>query len=419
MSSRRSWTLGAALCAVALSGCGGGGPQATPPLPHGGQAPTVDIYSSLPLEGPGRRQADAVIKGINLALAQRDDTANFYRVDLIPLNDSDADGKPDPALVASHAMHVADDPHAVLYIGDWASEASEISIPILNQAGIPQVSPASPYIGLTSALPNVTAPNEPLRYYPSQTRTFLRLVPPGPVEAAADLQAVNKLGCRRVALGHDGALDGGGIASLILSQQRAYNVDLVSDTPVNPSSPGGLAGWIASLKRPPQANCVIYAGDLADGGTQVAAAIHAAVPAAKIIGTDGVCTSAWTTGLPALIDKSLWCTAPAPDLNETAAGRSFLAAYKARYHTLNPDPAAVYGYEAMKLGLDAIAALGAQGNIKADVLSALLATRGRSSPIGTYGFNRNGEVTLGSYGLYQIKGGAPVFSAGLTPSHVQ
>ena len=139
-----------------------------------------------------------MIKGINLALAQRDDTANFYGDHLIPLNDSDADGKPDPALVASHAMQVADDPHAVLYIGDLASEASEISIPILNQAGIPQISPASTYVGLTSALPGNHRTNEPQRYYPSQTRTFLRLVPSGSVEAAADLQAVNKLGCRRV-----------------------------------------------------------------------------------------------------------------------------------------------------------------------------------------------------------------------------
>jgi branched-chain amino acid transport system substrate-binding protein len=419
VSSRRSWTLAVAVCAVALSGCGGGGPQTTTPLLHGGQAPTVDVYWSLPSAGPGRRQVKAVIDGINLALAQRDDTANFYRVDLIPLVDSDAGGRPDPALVARHAMRVADDPHAVLYIGDWASEASEISIPILNQAGIPQISPASTYIGLTSALPNVTAPNEPSRYYPSQTRTFLRLVPPGPVEAAADLQAANKLGCRHVAIGHDAdPLDGSGIASLILSQQRAYNVDVVNNTPVNPSSPGS---WIASLKRE-QVDCVIYAGDLADGGTLVAEAVHAALATAKIIGTDGVCTGAWTTGLPPSIDRSLWCTAPAPSLTATAAGRAFLALYRAKYpkdHASTPDPAAVYGYEAMKLGLDTIAALGAQGNIKADVLSTLFATREPDSPIGTYGFNRDGETTLRSYGLYQFKRGAPVFWAALTPSHVQ
>jgi branched-chain amino acid transport system substrate-binding protein len=406
--------LASALCAVALCGCGGGH-QTTTPLLHGGQE-TVDIYASLPLEGPARTEMKQVLDGINLASAGFHGTAGFYTIHFRKLNDADADGKPDPAIVARNAVQVADDPNAVLYIGDWASAASEISIPILNQAGVPQVSPASPYIGLTSALLNVTAPTEPPRYYPSQTRTFLRLVPPGPVEAAADLQAANKLGCRHVAVGHDGAVDGSGIASLILSQQRAYNVDVVSDMPVSP--PAGVAGWIASLKRA-QVDCVIYAGDLADGGTLVAGAVHAALATAKIIGTDGVCTGAWTTGLPRSIDQSLWCTAPGPELSATAAGHRFLAAYKAKYHTSNPDPAAVYGYEAMKLGLDTIAGLGAQGNLKADVLSALFATHGRSSPIGTYGFNRNGEITLGSYGLYHFRGGAPLFYQPLAPSHVQ
>jgi branched-chain amino acid transport system substrate-binding protein len=410
VSPRWCWTLAAALCVVALSGCGGGGPQTTTPLLHGGQAPTVDVYWSLPFAGPGRRQADAVVDGINLALAQRDDTANFYRVDLIPLHDSDADGRPDLPLVASQAMRVADDPHAVLYIGDLVSEASEISIPILNQAGIPQISPASTYVGLTSALPNVTGPNEPPRYYPSQTRTFLRLVPSGAVEAAADVEAFSRLGCRHVAVGDDSSVDGSSIAKLIGLHPPPT---LVSDTPI----PGqaGFGGWIASLRRL-GIDCVLYAGNVADGG-RVAAAVHAAIPTAKIIGTDGACTSAWTTGLPASIDK-LWCTAPGPSLSATAAGRTFLALYRAKYHTSNPDPAAAYGYEAMKLGLDAIAALGAQGNIKADVLSALFATRERNSPIGTYGFNRDGETTLGSYGLYQFRRGVPVFSAALTPSHV-
>ncbi len=414
MSVRRSWAPAAALCAVALSGCGGGH-EATTPLLHGGQE-AVDIYASLPLEGRARAEMEQVLDGIHLAKQERNGTADFYTINFRPLNDAYANGTPDPARVASNAMQAANDPNAVFYIGDWASAASEISIPILNQAGIPQISPASTYVGLTSALPGVTAPSEPSRYYPSQTRTFLRLVPPGPVEAAADLQAANKLGCRRVAIGHDAdPLDGGGIASLILSQQRAYNVDVVSDTPVSP--PGGVAGWIALLKRE-QADCVIYAGDLADGGTLVAEAVHTALATAKIIGTDGVCTGAWTTGLPASIDRSLWCTAPAPDLGETAAGRRFLTAYKAANRTSNPDPAAVYGYEAMKLGLDAIAALGAQGNLKAAVLSALFATRVQNSPIGTYGFNRNGDVTLGTYGLYQFRRGAPTFYQPLAPSHV-
>ena len=57
----------------------------------------------------------------------------------------------------------------------------------------------------------------------------------------------------------------------------------------------------------------------------------------------------------------------------------------------------------MKLGLDTVAKLGAQGNSKSAVLKALFATTNRNSVLGTYGFNKNGDTTLKSYGLYKVE----------------
>jgi branched-chain amino acid transport system substrate-binding protein len=87
------------------------------------------------------------------------------------------------------------------------------------------------------------------------------------------------------------------------------------------------------------------------------------------------------------------------------------------YGTANPDPYAIYGYEVMKLGLDTIASLGANGNNKADVLKALFAIKDRSSVLGTYGFNKDGDTTLKSYGVYKVASdGVPVFYETLTPT---
>ena len=94
----------------------------------------------------------------------------------------------------------------------------------------------------------------------------------------------------------------------------------------------------------------------------------------------------------------------------------FLAGYRARYGVARPDPYAVYGYEAMKLGLSTIARLGAQGNSKSAVLKALFATREPNSPVGPLGFARDGDRTLRSYGLYRVAAdGTPVFYKRLTP----
>jgi branched-chain amino acid transport system substrate-binding protein len=70
----------------------------------------------------------------------------------------------------------------------------------------------------------------------------------------------------------------------------------------------------------------------------------------------------------------------------------------------------------MKLGIDTIGSLGSQGNSKSAVLKALFATKNRSSVLGTYGFDSNGDTTLKSYGLYKVTGGDPAFLKVLTPT---
>ena len=71
----------------------------------------------------------------------------------------------------------------------------------------------------------------------------------------------------------------------------------------------------------------------------------------------------------------------------------------------------------MNLGLDTIASLGAKGNSKSAVLEALFATKARNSVLGTYGFDKNGDTTLKSYGLYKVgSDGSPVFFKTVTPS---
>ncbi len=77
--------------------------------------------------------------------------------------------------------------------------------------------------------------------------------------------------------------------------------------------------------------------------------------------------------------------------------------------------AASYGYEAMRLALDTIAGLGAQGDSRAALLAALHGLRGRRSVLGTYGFDRNGQSTLRAFGLYRVVSGQPALVRVLVP----
>ena len=111
------------------------------------------------------------------------------------------------------------------------------------------------------------------------------------------------------------------------------------------------------------------------------------------------------------------CTVATLNLAAYPGGKAFLAAYQAKYGTANPDPYAIYGYEVMKLGLATIAGLGAQGNSKSAVLKALFSTTARDSVLGSYGFNKDGDTTLKSYGLYKVgSDGEPLFYKTVTPT---
>ena len=62
------------------------------------------------------------------------------------------------------------------------------SIPILNEAGIAQISPANTAVGMTSDDPGAT-PGEPDKYYPTGMRTYARVVPKDTIQGAALVDA--------------------------------------------------------------------------------------------------------------------------------------------------------------------------------------------------------------------------------------
>ena len=63
----------------------------------------------------------------------------------------------------------------------------------------------------------------------------------------------------------------------------------------------------------------------------------------------------------------------------------------------------------MRLALDAIERSGT--GEKADILAALFDTTDRSSVLGTYSIDENGDTTLTDYGVYTVDDGELVFDS--------
>jgi branched-chain amino acid transport system substrate-binding protein len=422
---RRTTAIAAlAAIAVAAAGCSSSSSSSSTTSTGTTSSPaaggnTVDIYSSLPMQGANTAQTVPTVNGIKLALAQAGGKAGQWTVNYQVLDDSVAStGKWDPGQTAANARKVASDPKAVFYIGEFNSGASEVSIPILNSAGIPQVSPANTYVGLTTSLPG-SAPGEPQKYYPTGKRTYLRIVPIDSIQAAADLIAMKNAGCTKVAVANDKEAYGAGLATLLELEKGYYGVTIVSNTGIDPTAPNFRS--YASTIQGQGADCFFFAGITANGAVQITKDVHSAIPTAKIFGGDGVCTGAYTSaaqgGVPAAIDPLIECTVATQDLAAYPGGKAFLTAYQAKYGVSSPDPYAIYGYAVMQLALNTIKNLGAQGNSKSAILAALFADKSIQSVLGTYGFNANGDTTLKSYGLYKVgSNGDPVFFQTVTPT---
>jgi branched-chain amino acid transport system substrate-binding protein len=412
----------AAVAALAAAGCSSSSSTTAATAPSGSTAAsgsTVDIYSSLPMQGSSSAQTIPLVNGIKLALSQAHGKAGKYTVKYIELDDSTAAaGKWDPTQTAANAREAATDANAVYYIGEFNSGASEVSIPILDKAGVPQVSPANTYVGLTTNLPG-SAAGEPEKYYPTGVRNYLRIVPIDSIQAASDLMAMKQAGCTKVAVANDKEAYGSGLATLLELEKSDYGVNIVSNVGIDPTAANFRS--TASTFSSEGANCFFFAGIVSNGAVQITKDVHAAIPAAKIFGGDGVCTSSYTAasqgGVPTSIDPLIECTVATQDLNAYPGGKAFLASYKAAYNVSSPDPYAIYGYTAMQLGLQTIAKLGADGDNKADVLKALFALKSTSSVIGSFGFNADGDTTLKSYGVYKVaSSGDPVFFETVTPT---
>jgi branched-chain amino acid transport system substrate-binding protein len=326
----------------------------------------------------------------------------------------------DATQTAMNARKAAADPRAVYYIGEFDDQASEVSMPILNQAGIAQLSPTNTYVGLTTSEPG-SVTGEPGRYAPSGTRTYLRIVPTDAVQAAAELVAMHEAGCTRVALASDEEAYGSGLGKLIEAQKSFYGIDVVSYSEFDPRAMS-FRTYAAVLKNL-RADCLLVAGVASKSSVVLTDEVHAVLPAAKVFAPGDMCTSAWTNprdgGVPVAIDRLIECTETTPSLTAYPGGKAFLAAFRARFPGSAPNAYAILGYEAMKLGLSTIAGLGTNGNSKSAVLSALFATVNRRSALGTYGFDKQGDTTLRSIGLYRVgANGNPMFVRTITPPRV-
>jgi branched-chain amino acid transport system substrate-binding protein len=397
-------SLGLTACGDDDDDDGGGG---------GGGGDTVKVYSSLPLQGASRPQTTALVNGIKLALEQAGNKAGDVTVEYESLDDSTAQvGSWTPEATSSNARKAAQDDSAVAYIGEFNSGASAISMPILNEAGLAQVSPANTAVGLTTDEPGADK-GEPDKYYPLglEKRHYARIVPKDTIQGAALATLMKDEGCTKVAILNDKEVYGAGLSRNIEASAEEQGLEITGNDGIDKNAPNYRS--LASKIEGDGADCFVFSGITANNAVQLYKDISAAIPTAKLFGPDGVAESGFSDpkegGIPADVAAKTKVTVATLSPEEYPAdGQKFFDDFSAKYGEKNPDPYAIYGYEAMRLVLDALERA-EDPTDRQSVIDAVFDTKGRESVLGTYDIDENGDTTLTDYGVYAIEGGELTF----------
>jgi branched-chain amino acid transport system substrate-binding protein len=334
------------MCALALAACSADDEAVEGP---------VTVYVSLPLTGPAAPDGRDAADGAKLALEQADGRAGDLEVEAKYLNGADPVHRWDPAAVGRNARRAAQDSSTAAYIGELDSQPTRTSLPITNDAGIAQISPGASAIDLTA--PAEGYPDSPDVYRPSGEATFARVVPSDAVTARALAAWAGELGLSPVAV----RAEPGPFAALMASEFTADAEELG----VEVLKPGQEAARIGA--------------DFGAGAGGIGPGVLRSGEGARTVAS-------------ALVAREL------PE-------RTFVGEFRESFGR-SPGPYAAYGYEAMRVALDAIEGADTQEGFRGSVVDGVLGSDHPSSALGSFSIDGEGDTSLCTVQRYRLEGRA-------------
>jgi branched-chain amino acid transport system substrate-binding protein len=376
----------------------------------GGQ---LTVYSSEPLQGPSAPIAEQIIGGEKLALSDARGRAGPFKIAYVSLDDaSPASDEWNPGVTETDAKTAAQDTSAIAYLGDFDSAATAVSLPLTNAAGILQVSPDSPYVGLTSSFD--AGQDEPERFYPSGQRTFVRLAPGDIGQAQAQVALMKSKGVHRLYVLDDQDPFDVPLADIVAEYAERAGITVIAHDSLSTVAGAVFTGEVEKIAES-NAQAVFLAGGPGLGAAELWRDLYEASPHLLLLGSSSMISEAFTSQLGAAAANTYLTTPMLPARFYPPAARRVLSSYRKTFGA-EGNAYALYGYEAMTLVIDAIRDSGARGNDRQTVIDRVFATKNRNSVIGRYSIDSDGETTLSMYGVDLVSGGHPVFYRAITIS---
>jgi ABC-type branched-subunit amino acid transport system substrate-binding protein/predicted Ser/Thr protein kinase len=380
-----------------------GMPESCGRVMAGGRDPDVLIASDLPLQGAFAEGASGTAAAIQLVLRRHGFKAGPYTVGYRSCDDSTAhtDGF-DRRACAANANAYAQAEALVAVIGTYNSDCAMIEIPILNRAPggpIAMISPSNTYAGLTRN--GMPAPwgyrDEPSIFYPTGVRSYVRLPPLDDTLGTAHAILAKQLGLRSVYILDDGSVFW---RSLLIDPfryaARRLGVPIAGRERFELGSPV-RAGLLDDIERS-GAEGVVLTGD-AFGTADLLRALRARFGSRlKILADFYFAAGADTLKATGGAARGVYVATSdvsRTDVGLTPAGKRFMRAYGRDV----PGGFVLEAAQATELVLRAIAR---SDGSRESVLRELKASRVKNGLLGSFRFDRNGDLTPASVAIVRI-----------------
>jgi ABC-type branched-subunit amino acid transport system substrate-binding protein/streptogramin lyase/predicted Ser/Thr protein kinase len=383
--------------------------SACSPIEAGGGTPDVIVASDLPLQGPLSAYPRRLLEAIQQVFRRHAYRAGRFRVGLQSCDASTAQsGVWEPRRCAANANAYGRAKGLVAVIGPYNSDCAQYQLAILNRAPggpVPIVSPANTGPGLTheASPPPEGYRGEPDVYYPTGTRNYFRVIGRETLQGVALAMTADRLGLDRVYVLQDDSDNvwySAWAVEPFLRTARRLRVGVAGRERYK----GAARSFDALAARIDRsgADGVVIGGDFFNGGDRLLKALRSR------LGRRLPFLTGFLFVLPREILRSAGRAAEGVYLTTTdipGRARKLTPAARevARELGIPPNepigPLVLEAAQAAEVVLDAI---GRSDGTRASVLEQLKATNVKDGILGSFRFDRYGDITPAEIPLLRI-----------------
>jgi branched-chain amino acid transport system substrate-binding protein len=382
---------------------------------YGGDGrPNVLIGAILALQGPFFDHGVQDSQSLKLVLDERGWRAGDYRVGLQICDETTATSETaDPATCRRHARDFVRNRSIIVAVGPVLSGCAREMLPILNRAPagpLALISPSTTYLGLTRSGPGV-ADGDPHGLYPTGRRGFLRLATADDAQAAAAAIFAKESGVKRVFALDDDEPYGTSLAESFTEVAKRSGMEVAGRAVWHGDQPGYRS--LGQRVRQSGADAVYLGGYISNNGPKLVEDLRAALGSdVDLLAPDGFNQPGnLVEGAGDAAEDFTITIAVLPNGELPPEGQEFAEEFERRF-SARPCCFAVHTGQLAHIVLDAIEASDGR---RRSVLRKLFETRVEDGLLGDFRFDRFGDTTKRTIGIYRIEDGRLQFQTGISP----